>query len=219
MQTTVHLDFPFPDERIFRYQAMQDILQLLVNNPFEAFTQQELAAITDADVSSISRSVDLLEQVGVLEVSDDRPAQIRIDMDHLHRPDPVFMIPQPAFRMPVNAYLDTLQTEINESDAVVDCVGVILFGSVARGRADRRSDIDLLIIVDGDLTAGRRICSSIARDIEGESFDGHRYVFEVLVETPATAVSHGEELKPIFDDGLVLDRSDSLDELRQNIYE
>ena len=212
------LDFPFPEERIFRYQAMQDILHHLVNNPFEEFTQQELASIIDADVSSVSRSVELLEKLGMVTVSDQRPARITIDMDHLQRPEPVFMIPQSEFHKPVQTYLNELEARIQESEELDELVGVVLFGSVARGTADRRSDIDLLIIVDGDLTYGRRICTSLARDLEEKSFDGNRYGFEVLIETPDTAVSRGEELQGIFDEGLVLDRSDRLQELRQNIY-
>jgi len=220
MQTSkVLFDFPFPEERVFRYQAMQDILHHLANNPFEEFTQQELASITGADVSSISRSVELLEKLGVIAVSEQRPARITIDIDHLQRPDPVFMIPQSEFRKPVQAYLDELETRIQESEELDELVGIVLFGIVARGTADRRSDINLLIIVDGDLTYGRRICTSLARDIEEGSFDGHRYEFEVLVETPDTAVSHGGELEEIFNEGLVLDRSDRLQELRQNIYD
>ncbi len=215
--TNILFDFPFPEERVFRYQAMQDILHHLVNNPFEEFTQQELASITGSDVSSISRSIDLLEELGVIIISEDRPAGITIDMAHLQRPDPVFMIPQSEFRKPVQVYLDKLEPRIQESEELDDLVGIVLFGSVARGTADRRSDIDLLVIVDGDLTYGRRICTSLARAIEDESFDGHRYEFEVLVETPDTAVSHGGDLKEIFDDGLVLDRSDRLQEVRQNI--
>lgn len=219
MQTSkVLFEFPFPEERIFRYQAMQDILHHLVNNPFEAFTQQKLASITGADVSSISRSVDLLDQLGVIAISDQHPARITIDEEHLQRPEPVFMISQSEFRQPVHAYLDELDTRIQESDKIDDLVGIVLFGSVARGTADRRSDIDLFIIVDGELTYGRRLCTSLARDLEAESFDGHRYEFEVLVETPDTAVSHGRELKEIFDDGLVLDRSDQFQKLRQQIY-
>lgn len=42
--------------------------------------------------------------------------------------------------------------------------------------------------------------------------------FEVLVETPETAVLHAEELQEIFDQGLVLDSSDQLKALRQKIY-
>lgn len=214
----VLFDFPFPEKRVFRYQAMQDILHHLVNNPFEEFTQQELASITGADISSVSRSLDLLEELGVISVSDARPAKIRIDVDHLQRPEPIFTIPQAEFRKPVQAYLDELATQIQETEELNELVGIMVFGSVARGKADRRSDIDLLIIVDGDLTYGRRICTSVARDIEEESFDGHRYEFEVLVETPDTAVSHGAELEEIFDEGLVLQRSEQLQDVRQAIY-
>ena len=197
---------------------MQDILHHLVNNPFEEFTQQELASLTGADVSSISRSLVLLEDVGVIAISDDRPARITIDGDHIQRSGPIFAIPQAEFRNPVQAYLDELDTRIQESEEVHELVGIVLFGSVARGTADRRSDIDLLVIVDGNLTYGRRICTSVARDTEEQSFDGHRYEFEILVETPETAASHGAKLTEIFDDGLVLDRSEQLQELRQVIY-
>jgi len=214
----VLFDFPLPEERIFRYQAMQDILHHLVNNPFEEFTQQELASLTGADVSSISRSLDLLEDVGVIAVSDDRPARITVDMDHIQRSDPVFAIPQAEFRNPVQAYLGELDERIQGSEEIDELVGIVLFGSVARGTADRRSDIDLLVIVDGDPAYGRRICTSVARDIEDESFNGHRYEFEILVETPETAASHGAKLEEIFDDGLVLDRSEQLQELRRAIY-
>jgi len=216
--TSVLLDFPFPEERVFRYQAMQDILHHLVNNPFEEFTQQELASITGADVSSVSRSITLLKKLGVIAVSDHRPARISIDTDHLQRPDPVFLIPQSKFRPPVRTYLDKLETRIQESEEIDELVGTILFGSVARGTADRRSDIDLVVIVDGDLTYGRRISTSLARELEDTSFDGHRYEFEVLVETPATAVSHGTELTELFDEGLVLTTSPQLQQLRQDLY-
>lgn len=215
----VLFDFPFPDERVFRYQAMQDILHHLVTNPLQEFTQQELASITGADISSISRSVKLLEELGVITVSEDRPARISIDTDYIQQSDPIFTIPQPEFRNPVDAFLDELDVRIEDASEITDLIGVLLFGSVARGTADRRSDIDLLIIVDGDLTHGRRECTSVARELEDESFADNRYEFEVLVETPDTAVSHSEELTEIFDTGLVLVGSDRLHELRRNIYQ
>lgn len=218
MQTRVLLDFPFPDERVFRYEAMQTVLHHLVNNPLEEFTQQELATVTGADVSSISRSIDLLEQLGVVTVGDGRPSQIRIDPDHLEESDPLFAIQQPAFRKPVQAYCTELADRISASDEVEAIVGIVLFGSVARGTADRRSDIDLLVVLDGDATYGRRICTQLARELEEERFDGHRYEFEVLVETPASAKSHGENLAEIFDNGLVLDRTDRLSEIRRAVY-
>jgi len=217
-QTRVLLDFPFPEERVFRYQAMQDILHHLVNNPFEEFTQKELATITDSDVSSVSRSVELLERMGVLDIANGKPAQITIDQDHITGSGPLFTIPQREFRKPVQAFLDGLTTDIEASDDVEEIVGIILFGSVARGEADRSSDIDLLVIVEGNLTYGRRLVSQLARDLEERTFQGERYQFEVLVENSESAASHGVPLRDIFDEGIVLERTDALSDVRETAY-
>lgn len=217
-QSRVLLDFPFPEERVFRYQAMQDILHRLTNHPHEAFTQKELAELTGADVSTVSRSVDLLQQMGVVVVDDGRPSRVRIDHDHLQKPDPILAIPQDEFRGPVQAFLGVLRERIEESDEVEDIVGVVLFGSVARGTADRGSDIDLLIIIDGTHTYGRRIVNRAARNVEEQTFDGDRYEFEVLVETPESASDYGSKLREILDEGLVLERSDDFAVVRSAVY-
>ena len=214
----VLLDFPFPEERVFRYQAMQDMLHHLVNNPLQEFTQTELATMTGADVSSISRSVGLLEQLGVVSVAEGKPTKIKIDQNHLQRSDPLFSIPQAEFRKPVQRYLDELHAKLADSAEVNNLVGIVLFGSVARGEADRQSDIDVLVFVDGDLTYGRRLCTQVAREIEAEAFDGQRYEFEVLVETPDSAVSHGSELAKIFDEGLILEHTEQLSKIREAVY-
>ena len=218
-QARILLDYPFPEKRIFRYQAMQDILHHLVNNPFEEFTQKELATMTGADVSSVSRSVNLLEQVGVLDITEGKPTKIAIDQDHLTASNPLFAIPQQEFRKPVKAFLDELTADINASKEVDELVGVILFGSVARGSADRSSDIDLLVIVDGDPTFGRRLSSKLARELEDQAFQGERYQFEILVETTESAISHGEKLREIFDEGIVLERTESLESVREAVYQ
>ena len=215
----VRLDFPFPEERVFRYQAMQDILHHLVNNPFEEFTQSELATITGADLSSVSRAVDLLEPLGVLTIEGGNPAQISIAQDHIEQSDPLFSIPQAEFRMPIQTFLDDLRSRISESNEIEELVGVILFGSVARGSADRSSDIDLFVVVDGDATYGRRLGSQTGQDLSEQTFDGDRYQFEVLVETPESAASHGPDLRDIFDEGIVLDRTDTLQTVRNSVYD
>lgn len=218
-QTRVLLDYPFPDERVFRYQAMQDILHHLVNNPFEEFTQKELATIAEADISSISRSVTLLEQLGTITVSENTPAKIALDQDHLTASNPLLAISQQEFRKPVQTFLDELSDGIATSDEIDELAGVLLFGSVARGSADRSSDIDLLVIVDGGGTRARRLASKLARDLEERAFNGDRYQFEVLVETVESAASHDEKLREIFDEGIVLDRTETLAEVRAAVYE
>lgn len=217
-QSGIVLDFPFPEERVFRYQAMQDILHHLVNEPHQGFTQKELADITETDISTISRSVDLLEQLGVVTLETGRPAQIQIDHDHLQKPDPLLSISQSEFRKPIEAFLTELQQQVAESDDVDTLVGVVLFGSVARGTADRSSDIDLLIIIDGNHTYGRRIANQVARSLEEQSFDGDRYEFEVLVETPESASQYGAKLREIFDEGLILHQSEDFRRVRAAVY-
>lgn len=217
-QTRVLLDFPFPRERVFRYQAMQDVLHHLVNNPLDEFTRKELAELTGADVSSISRSVDLLEALGVLAVTDEKPAAIRIDHDHLQKSDPILSVPQAEFRRPLSAFVNELRGSVECSDEVGEVVGVVLFGSVAWGTADRESDIDLLVIVGGSHTHARRIANRIAREVGGRTFGGDRYEFEVLVETPESAAQYGGKLREIFDEGIVLDRSRRLEDVRRSVY-
>ena len=217
-KTGVLIDYPFPDERIFRYQAMQDILHHLVNNPVEEFTQKELARITEADISTVSRSVSLLEQLETITVSDAKPAKIALDDDHVTASNPLFNIPQQEFRKPVQTFLNELTDGISNTDAIEELVGVFLFGSVARGEADRSSDIDLLVIVDGDGTRARRLASKLGSDLEDRAFDGDRYQFEILVETVESAASHGAKLREIFDEGIILDRADRLSEVRATVY-
>lgn len=197
---------------------MDDVLHHLVNNPHGAFTMASLAEFTGYDKSTVYRSVELLERLGVVTVSDERPGRVSIDHGHLECDDPLLLVSQPAFRPPVRTYLEQLRSRIDEEDKIDALAGVILFGSVARGEADRASDIDLLVVVEGSKTRGRRTANAVARDIEDERFEGDRYEFEVLVESVESALRVGEKLEEIFDEGLVLCGSDALDSIRDAVY-
>ncbi len=93
-----------------------------------------------------------------------------------------------------------------------------LLGSVARGEADRASDVDLLIIVEEDKTSARRAVQSIVRDLQETKFDGNRYTFQPLVESVESARRIGERLREQFDDGITLVGSDQLTEVRKKVY-
>lgn len=217
-ETRVSFDFPFPEERVFRYESMGDVLHHLVNNPHDAFTMASLAEFTGYDESTVYRSVDLLERLGAVSVSDERPRRVSIDPDHLDCDDPLLMISQDEFRSPVRAYLDRLSERIDHEEKIDSLAAVVLFGSVARGEADRASDIDLLVIVEADETRGRRIANSVARDVEDERFEGDRYEFEVLAESVESATRAGDKLEEIFDEGLILRGSDALGSVRAAVY-
>lgn len=210
---TVELAYPFPEERVFRYQAMQDVVDVLVDQPYAEYTVSELATVTDSNQGTVSKAVSLLSELGVIETQrDGRKQYVRIDRDRLTKPDAVLSVPQAEFHKPIRAFLDRVEEGI---DALV---GVVLFGSVARGDADRASDIDLLVIVEDDKTETRRTVQSIVRDLEDRRFDGDRYTYQPLVESVASARRIGERLRQQFDDGVTLVGSDRLTELEKEVY-
>jgi predicted nucleotidyltransferase len=210
---TVAFEYPFPEERVFRYQAMQDTLSVLVDQPYEEFAIGELAMIVDANQGTISKAVRLLAELGVVTMRrEGRKQYVSVNRDRLDKSDPVLAIPQSEFHKPVRAFIDRVREDVEE------LVGVVLFGSVARGEADRASDIDLLVVVRGEKTSARRAVQSIVQDLEGTTFDGNRYTFQPLVESVDSARRIGERLQEQFDDGLTLVESGELADLRREVY-
>ena len=192
---------------------MQDVLDVLIDQPYATYSMSELANLTGANQGTISKAVKLLSELDVIEtVQDGRTQQVRINRERLTKPDPVLSIPQAEFHQPVQAFLQRLQDELDE------LVGVVLFGSVARGEADRTSDIDLLVIVDEDRTTARRTVQSIVSDLEDQRFEGNRYTFQPLVESTDSVQRIGDRLRPQFDDAITLVGSDRLSELRTEVY-
>jgi len=210
----VYITFPLPDQRLFRNQATEDILLLLLRNPHTEFTVTEIRTITDHGGDTIQTALDVLEAASLIQARNEgRKKLISANRDRFHNPeDPLLSIPQEEFRDPVKAFLDKL----DEVDAEV--VGVILFGSVARGEADRASDIDLQIIVSDDLTNARRELHDIRQTIEGRKFDGERYELQLLVESTESAESYGEKLQEIFSEGIKLRETDDLDDVREAVF-
>ncbi|QCC46220.1 nucleotidyltransferase domain-containing protein [Halobellus limi] len=192
---------------------MQDVLDVLIDQPYATYSMSELATLTGANKGTISKAVRLLSELDAVETAQEgRARQVRINRERLTKPDPVLSIPQVEFHQPVQAFLQRLQDELDE------LVGVVLFGSVARGEADRTSDIDLLVIVDGNKTAARRTVQSVVSDLEDQRFEGDRYTFQPIVESTDSVQRIGDRLRPQFDDGITLVGSDRLSGLRTEVY-
>lgn len=210
---SIELQYPFPEERVFRYQAMQDVLDVLIDQPYAKYSMSELASLTGANKGTISKAVKLLSELDIVETAPDgRTQQVQINRERLTKPDPVLSIPQGEFHQPVQAFLRQVQDKLDE------LVGVVLFGSVARGEADRASDIDLLVIVDEDRTEARRTVQSVVSELEDQQFEGNRYTYQPLVESTDSVQRIGDQLRPQFDDAITLVGSDQLSELRTKVY-
>jgi len=203
-QATVGLPIPAPEPELFRHKATNDILRLLLDNPYDQFTIRELSRLTDNATQSVKRAVDVLEPNGIVDVNTEGNRRlVGINRQRVTKPDDtVLRIPQPEFHPPVRAALNELREELDE------VLGVLVFGSVARGQADRQSDIDLWV-----LTADRsdqHCANELAKELGRERFDGDRYEFQILVESPESARSHGDRLEDVFTDAITLVDSDEL---------
>lgn len=210
----LHVPFPFGEEQVFRYAAMEDVLELLVRNPFREFTVRQLRDVTDNGSKTTTRAVDLLQQLEIVHVDESgRSRSVCLNRDGVTIPDnPLFALPQDEFREPVREFAKRAREEVPSFSALV------VFGSVARGEADRRSDIDVWLLVkdNDDLLQARRAATDIAVDLGEKRFGeaGHRYEFEVLVESVESAVSHGEAddgLDEVLAEGIVIEGSDALE--------
>lgn len=211
----VFVSVPLPSERIFRYAAMDDILSLLVRNPHQEFRVRQLREITGHGGKTVSNALELLQELDL--VSTTRRGQsklVRVNRDRIEKlDDPILAIPQEEFRDPVRAYL----SELEEHE--LDTAGVILFGSVARGRADRTSDVDVLVVVGDDPTAARREAQAARQAVESRRFDGERYEFQVLVESVESARQYGPKLHEIFAEGIILEGSDRLETVKREVFD
>lgn len=211
-QSTIGLPVPAPDPDLFRHKATDDVLRLLLDNPYERVTIRELARLTDNSPQSVKRAVDVLEanRVIVTEVDGNRRL-VGINRERVSKPDdPVLRIPQPEYHPPVRAALDRLREELDGVE------GVLVFGSVARGRADRQSDVDLWVLV-GDRAGQQHRANEIATELGRERFDGERYEFQILVESVESARGHGSRLEDVFADAITLLDGDDLRDLKRAV--
>lgn len=194
------------------------MLRTLIEAPEEEFTVPELTESTDAAPATVRRAVKHLEDLDVVEIR--RTPQrnyISIRQRRLDKPDPILVIEQSEFQKPTRAFVDETLTPLSETDDVNEVIGIVLFGSVAQGEADRQSDIDLLVIVDGQKTVARRVVNEVAADLRDEQFDGDRYDFQPMVETAKSVRRIGERLQQQFEEGIPLHATEELLELRREV--
>lgn len=225
--TSIHLPFPFGEKRVFRYEALEDILQLLVRNPFRAFTVTQLRDLTDSGSKTTTNAVNLLEQLDLVAIQmDGHRKEVRLNRERVDIPDdPQFSIPQDEFRPPVHTFVK------QAPDVIPSFSALVLFGSVARGTADRQSDIDLWVLVEDtdELLTARREATSLADELSERRFadgtarrsgdDGDRYEFEVLVESVETASNYDDEIVEILREGIVLVESQALTSVKDAVFD
>lgn len=204
---------PVPNNRLFRYAATGDILTLLANNPHTRFSIRDIRRATDHSPSSVTDTVDLLAETDIVQITrEGNKKLVQINRNRLTKPDdPILQIPQSEFHDPVRTLVDRLRSRID------NIAGILVFGSVARGEADRSSDIDCFVLVTEKKATAQRIAHEVARGLEEERFDGDRYQFQVLAESVESATNIGDRLRKIFTEGIVLYGTEDLQTAKQEV--
>lgn len=205
--TRISLDIPIQDSSLFKGGATDDILLFLTRHHGESFSITDLAKAINYTRPTITKTVDVLANNDlIIEERDGTRRLVQINRDRLTVPeDPYLEIPQSEFHDPVKAATEAI---LDKLDGVL---GVVLYGSVARGEADRRSDIDLWVLVREDRMGNQRQANKVRQSLEENTFEGSRYAFEIDVEGLQAIPNYTDELRQIIRDGIAVHRTDEFD--------
>jgi len=209
----ISVDIPLQDSRLVNSDATNTVLVFLTRHHDESFSMTDIAEAVDYSRPTVTKTVDILASNDlVVEEREGTRRLVQINRDRLSKPDdPVLEIPQSEFHAPVTAATEALLDELE------GVLAVVLYGSVARGEADRRSDIDLWVLVREDRLSNQRQANAIRQDLETETFDGNRYAFEIDVEALQAVPDYVDDLREILGDGIAIHRTDEFDTVRKMV--
>lgn len=210
----IAIDIPLQDTSLFRSRAVHAILSFLSRHHTGEFSITELTDAVDYSQPSVSKAVTVLAANDlVVERRDGNRRTVHVNRDRLSRPDdPLLQIPQAEFQTPVRAAVTELL------DRLVDVIGVVLYGSVARGDADRRSDIDLWVLVAEDRMTSQRTANHVRQTLEDRTFDTGRYDYQIDVEALPAVPNYETELREILSDGLVVHDTEKFETVRKMVF-
>ena len=212
--THVCIPIPVGDRDAFTHDATPGILQILTDNPEKTFSNRDLHRLTGKGLGNVNGAIVSLEELGVVSVDrEGRANRVQINQRKLIRSDDrITSIPQPEYHAPVRAVRDRLV------DRIGDDAGIVLFGSVARGDADRASDIDMFVIVDDERMTAQREAHSIEDEIASEQIGGDRYEAHIVVETRDSAVTH-DQIQAVLTEGITVHDTPVLAAVKREVFD
>jgi len=159
---SISFALPVRDSELFKHGATLHVLNFLSDNPDIDVSIRQLSRVVPMSERATREAVDALEANDLIQTYRQGNARhVHINRARLDKPaDPIRNIPQTEFQTPVRVACRYIDDELD------DVSGIVLFGSVARGSADRQSDIDLWVLVaDGHLQQ-RHEANKLANHLE-----------------------------------------------------
>ncbi|UCE73208.1 MAG: nucleotidyltransferase domain-containing protein [Methanomassiliicoccales archaeon] len=198
----MYIKIPIQDEateKLFRYGYARDVLLFLAKNPNKAFTVSELIDILEIrSRDALTKLLDSMKEANLIQSNRvGRKRFVEINTSLIEKPeDPLFQIPQEEYRGVVKKIID----QINKIKQVKN---VILFGAIARGTADRMSDIDILVVGE-DVTRLQEKTSKIAYDCRTGKILKQRFEVNIRVITPAELEEPRGFIRDALSEGIML---------------
>lgn len=207
---TVEVPVPAKNDNIYRYKMTDELLRFLSHRPFGEYTQRELASIFETSPGSVRNAIGVLTDNDLVSVRQDgNRALVQINRERVKAPDePILRIPQSEFHEPVRQAVTKLR------DALENVHGILVYGSVARGNADRKSDVDLWVLVRENRSRNQRRATEIGRELSEQRIDGERYDFHVVVESPTSVPAHTEDIAEIVASGIPVHETEEFEKFQ-----
>lgn len=207
------LDLPAHEGGLFASEIINDVLLFLSRHHEDAFSVTELADAINRSRPAVTKAVDTLSENDlVVEQREGTRRMIGINRERLSVPDdPYLHIPQGEFHAPTKAATETI---VERLDGVL---AVVLYGSVVRGEADRRSDIDLWVLVETDRSENQRRANEIREELEEKTFDGSRYEFDIDVEALPAVPNYASDIREIIQTGLTTHETEKFETVQNMV--
>lgn len=207
---TITVPVPARNADLYRYEMTDELLQFLINSPFQEYTYRKLASIFDVTHKTVGKAVEVLEENGIVNIREEGNKHlVRINRERVNAPDnPILQIPQPEFHEPVRRAVVELRNELE------DVHGILVYGSVARGHADRQSDVDLWILVGENRGRNQRRATEVGRELSDQQINGERYEFHIVVESHHSIPAHTEDIAKIVSSGTPVYRTEEFEKFQ-----
>lgn len=160
---SIGFSLPVRNPELFKHGATPHILNFLSDNPDIDVSIRQLSQVVPMSERATREAVNALEANDLIQTYNQGNARrVHINRARLDKPeDSIRSIPQTEFQTPVRVACRYIDDELD------DVRGIILFGSVARGTADRQSDIDLWVLVAEDHLQQRHEANKLATHLKG----------------------------------------------------
>jgi predicted nucleotidyltransferase/biotin operon repressor len=209
----ITLNIPADDTGLFGSEAIDDILYFLSRHHEQRFAITDITEAVQYSRPTVSKAVKTLKNNGL--VVDRREAGsrlVQINKKRLSIPeDPYFRIPQAEFREPVKEGIHSLMQELH------DIIAIVLYGSVAQGEADRKSDIDLWVLVREDRMRNQRVANDVRKELEEMEVGNDRYGYDIDVESLKAIPNYQNDIQKILSRGIPIYTTQEFDTVQSMV--